>query len=497
MSCVLALLTLCAQDDLKSRVDALVEKLSDASLEAREEAARELKALHRHERVLLWLDSVGTAEARAVADWIRVRRVAPDGLIAQHPKLVEDWLAADTDARVDLLERVFQRAFIIKDDGTIPDERKEPGRHDARTFLSAMITAEFAARCDETRQAKLLTIVLLADMPKNPVPPALLGSSSLEVATSAARALVWNSRDLDRIQSDPRPDVRLVLAGECPNLDRHARRIAGLLSDRDGRVRAAASRWLAVGNHQAHTAAVARLLSDVDRGAREQAIRSIGYLRAAAHADAVAAQLASNDVLMQHAALWALGRLGAKAHAAKVVPFLDGEWQHHAVEAVRALGSMDDREHEPDLRKLLTRESEVARVAATVLARWGDRDAAALLVDQFRHLELDERRDASLALSAFRDPDAWRDFLGASGRAGALTGFARVDAAFAAEIEKRAGIKIAFEEPGSIDTWGDVRLVDALLTVASGVPIVERGRVRIVSQDAAVAFWRDWWKEKK
>jgi len=497
MSCALTVLVCLWAQDLKSRVDTLVERLSDSSIETREEAAKELKSLHREERVLLWLDSVRTAEARAVADWIRVRRAAPDGLLAQHPKLVEDWLAADPDARVDILERVFQRAFIIKDDGTLPDERKEPGRHDARTFLSAMITPDFAARLDETRQAKLLTIVLLADMSRNPVPPELLGSSSLEVATSAARALVWNGREMDRIQSDPRPDVRLVLAGECPNLDRHARRIAGLLADRDGRVRAAASRWLAVGNHQAHTAAVARLLSDVDRGAREQAIRSIGHLRAAAHADAVAAQLASNDVLMQHAALWALGRLGVKAHAAKVAPFLDGEWQHHAVEAVRALGAMNAREHEPELRKLLKREPEVARAAAMVLARWGDRDAAALLVDQFRHLELDERREASLALSAFRDPDAWRDVLAASDRAGALTGLGRVDAAFAAEIEKRAGLRIAFEEPGSIDTWGDVRLTDALLTVSTGVPIVERGLVRIVSQEAAVAFWRDWWKERK
>ncbi len=485
-----------AQDDLKSRVDALVEKLSDASLETREEAARELKALHRHERVLLWLESVRGAEARAVADWIRVRRAAPDGLVALHPKLVEDWLAADDSARVDLLTTVFERAFIIKDDGTIPDERKEPGRHDARAFLSAMITVEFAARCDETRQGRLLTIVLLAEIVRSPVPPALLRSESLEVATSAARALVWNGRALDRVQADTRPDVRLVLAGECQS-NRHAPRIASLLVDRDGRVRGAAAAWLGRNNRQAHAGAVARLLSDVDRGAREQAIRSIGLLRAVAHADGIAAQLASNDVLMQHAALWTLGRLGAKAHAAKVVPFLDGEWQHHAVEAVRALGAMNAREHEAELRKLLKREPEVARAAAMVLAHWGDRDAAAMLVDQFRHLELDERREASLALSAFRDPDAWRDVIAASDRAGALTGLGRVDAAFAAEIEKRAGLKIAFEEPGAIDTWGDVRLADALVTVSSGVPIVERGLVRIVSQETAVAFWRDWWKEKK
>src|SRR5574342_248947 len=109
MSCVLfVLVSLCAQD-LKSRVDVLIEKLSDSSIEAREEAAKELKSLWKDERVAGWLDAAAPPEAKAVADWIRVRRAAPDGLVAAHPNLVEDWIAADDEARLDLLERAWAR----------------------------------------------------------------------------------------------------------------------------------------------------------------------------------------------------------------------------------------------------------------------------------------------------------------------------------------------------------------------------------------------------
>jgi hypothetical protein len=109
-------------------------------------------------------------------------------------------------------------------------------------------------------------------------------------------------------------------------------------------------------------------------------------------------------------------------------------------------------------------------------------------------------------LNAIRSPEAWKKLrespvTGAPGRSAEET-LAALVAASRLTCEDEAHAALSQDQTLAPCCWLEARvesLLDALEEVVSGGPcdlILEEGRIRIVTREAAYRFWRDWADQK-
>jgi hypothetical protein len=291
---------------------------------------------------------------------------------------------------------------------------------------------------------------------------------------------------------DPSSDVRHLALDAVAALGAKeaAARAAELVHDPEEDVRAAAGRALYALDPAKGRQALAELIDDPSFEVKQAAI---------------AAAAESRDPDLQRRLLALLEHPGTRRFAAyhagvQRIPgagallcrLLDSPDVNEAAEALSALGRLADPASVPALKRALPRMGSLwsRRAAAYALVQSGDPAGVPYLL---------RGRASFLTLNAVRRPDAWRrlhDLPVTLEFGGDLHADLRLLAKAAGlELEVSPGaaaVRLHREVPRPTpSTW-----TDDLTWVCSWdvVPILEEGRLRILSREEARAFWLPWWE---
>lgn len=489
---ILALLLALAQDTPAS----LVERLGAEDAAVRAEAERKLRTLGKAavpalERAAKDGDAEVSALARRLLDLIAVRVLVPEGVLKSMPGVEDRVLREGEGAWADILiEAVDWHA----------GRRRYPE----------------IGRADLDRLAE----------------KALRGAkSAVERREACVIAKHW------------------VLPAAAPAL-------VDLLADPVGEVRHNASEALVAIGARDQVARILPMLKHETADVRIGAALCISGLGARETAKDVATLLADREEYVVHNTLWSLRRLAAPEAAPAVRPFLSGRAYTLRQAAVQALAAMNDRESVPRLREILAKDSHVeaeamealadlrvAEALPDILLRLKSRDFS-IRMAAVRSLDRLDAGDPEAIEGLQQDPDEWVRtesaawlahrgdprggalLLRSPGRLDSLNGARQPDlwtrlrsvtlkgdlegttAEIYARLAERAGLRLelpANEVPSCLWPWrriantGDrLSVVDALHWLGGHYQvIVDTGRLRLLSQADAIAFWRQWLSERK
>jgi HEAT repeat protein len=196
-------------------------------------------------------------------------------------------------------------------------------------------------------------------------------------------------------------------------------------------------------------------------------------------------------------ALRGLGRLGAAEHRAKLDARLKDSDPEVRAAAAEALGRLGGRESIPGIEALLSdRIDQTALTAAKALCLLGSKKGAPLLLENPEEL---------VHLNALRSPEEWKR-LEADSRNGYRDG---TDQELIEKMAAQAKLMVEWPKDLSEDiraglavqrsalgwTWDEALSIREVLRVLLPEEtdfILESGRLRIVTREAAQSFWRAW-----
>ncbi len=342
---------------------------------------------------------------------------------------------------------------------------------------------------------------------------------------------------------------RWALSGAAPAL-------VELLEDPVGDVRYNASEALAAIGARDQVARILPFLRHDAADVRAVAASCLSSLGARASAKEVAALLQDREAHVVHEALWSLRRLGAPEAVPAVRPFLAHDRTTLRRAAAEALAAMDDRGSIPRIRDLLAEDPFLEEEAMEALAALQDAESVPEIrrrlhsrsfagrMAAVRALDVLEAGDGEAIAGLLEDPEdgvlaeaaAWlahrgdprggERLLRSPLRLDSLNGsrhpelWARLRSArlegdlegtlgdLYAQLAGRMGLALDRPEEGPPSVlWARVHLANTggRLTVSRALgqlsghlhAIVEPGRLRLVSQEDAIAFWRKWLADRR
>jgi HEAT repeat protein len=278
-----------------------------------------------------------------------------------------------------------------------------------------------------------------------------------------------------------------------------------------------------------------RFLADQDADVRSVAVSLLGHLGDADRVPAVLERLKDPEARVRAEALWSLRKLEARESCARIEPLLADPDPYVRSAAVRALGEFDPKGTVALLEKSLKDPDKLARrEAAIALATLSGKDARPLLEPLLRDpvpevqiwtagllCRSGIREPAGIVLSAearlcpeglfwlnaLRRPDLWGRL--ETERIEALPE-GRPEESFVL-LAKAAGLTLELspEEAGKRAYVGNscfrrhggrvslLKTIEEVQFPHSRQVILEPDRLRVVSRDEALKFWKAWWEAEK
>ncbi len=351
----------------------------------------------------------------------------------------------------------------------------------------------------------------LGDLADVPLLMPLLHDDSEGVRAAAARAVAsLGAREaipeLVRMLKDPEGVARggAAIALGVLQARETIPQVLPVLSDDVPLLRESAALALAYLGAREAVPALEALLEDKDKGVRSAAVFALAELGETGVISRLTEQFRSGSLTNRWRAIELLARLGAREAIPDLLDLLEEDreevdgiplecWHRCSFEALEMLSAL---EVAPRIARFLRQPGRPQRPGAAVwLCRMGFVDGIGIVLEESREYN---------SLNALRHPAAWAR-LGGRALPMDLEG-TTLDVVEA--IARHAGLQVewsdaCFEEH---ETWTwkpqwvrprlrRVSLRECLETVAGGrfQFVLESDRIRILSRDEALAFWRGWW----
>jgi HEAT repeat protein len=503
------------QNDPRHQARDLIEKLRSESTTERDEATRQLKKLGSAARPEL--EKAAKDRDPEVADRAhQVLRVI---------ELVEGLPAELRQAMPGIEERLAAEGYAAWYEALSEGIRKRL----EKTSLEALaLGALREARTGEEKEAILIPVIEHGLQASAPEIVILLKDSDLALRNSAAVALGYLAAKetvppIVELLEDRRADVRWAAVEALGNMrvKEPVPQVVRLLKDSDGLVRGVAARALGKMGAKETAPEIVKLLKDSDAQVRSAAIQELGYLDANETVHEIVKGLQDSEANVRWTAAWALGYLHAKEmvpeivkalkdtdnmvrvvavgmlgylRAKETVPeivkLLNNEYNLLRGYAARALGDMRAKETVPEIVKLLKDSNELVRQsAARSLCLLGSKDGVAELL---KVCDL-------LYLNALRRHDLWESL----GSTPLVVNARGPRKQILERTASKAGVRTQGEmetEPfitGEVELRGRTTLLKALESILGNkyeAVLEEKDRIRIMSRDEALKFWRTWWE---
>lgn len=485
---LLLLLSLAFQD-----AAALVEKLRSETIEERDEAMRQLRAMGRAaapviEKASKDDDAEVVARARRLLRIFELEEAAPASLRKALPGIA-DRLAEDDTA--------WTRAFLLTVKMSWP--------HDALGFLApgalrgARTLQELEQICDWIAEEKLQsTLPELLRLLRSPDERAAYFAVEATLHLDSARTVPHVVPLLD---PGEHKEVRIRALDTLRGLrgESGLTEIARLSDDRDSEIRRNAVHTLAQLGTRKAIPELLRFLKDGEQGVRFQAVVSLDLLQAhEAVPDLIRYLAAEKDPDVREEAAKGLSRWGGAEAIPELRRLLKDPAHQVRSTAALALGNADDRASTAGLSALLAdKNPRVANAAAWSLCRLGSREGVPLWIEAARKFQ----RPFG-ALNAVRRPAEWRRLREKAGRFDPTKPKDELMKQFKGAValsvegdltEENVRGRLAMRV---MEQRRPVRLLEALELLQEEDRlefVLEADRVRILPAEAAEKFWADWW----